>query len=196
MGLNRNIYPQSGYVYYTLSGAKLVATSWDELAKKLQEFKKLQGQNISEEEAFALIEEQVCQREPLMCRERRPVDLSNLHKSTPGSHQSHVTRALAWLRKKALENQQRVTSKVDQDQAESRAEICFKCPLMSFYVNTCSTCSASLHQLREAVLFGTGKPYKNLGFCKLTGEDLGVAVWLDEEPLKNLKAPSNCWRCK
>jgi hypothetical protein len=93
--------------------------------------------------------------------------------------------------------------RVDQDEAERRADICVRCP-MNFSIGGCGACSGSgAAAAAIGSLIGDRKTSvdENLQSCKICGCFNKVQVWFPMEDLQagmeqNIRdlLPDNCWK--
>lgn len=200
MEINFNLHPREGYCYFDLDGAKLVASSWRELAEKLLLWKRRHGEQITYEEAIRLINEQVCQRDPVLCpglREKLYAYTTQRSADGPRVTLRPQSRALVWLSRVIGRFQRAAPFKVSEELAEERSARCFECPMHKWYNLSCTGCSSQLDVLRKAALPDT--PIKTkLGWCEYFGMDVAVAVHLAEKELGveeelQKKALDKCW---
>lgn len=195
--VNVNLFPSSGGRFFIeTDGTKIQGASWSNVVKAVGSYRarnKLPAGNPEED-----VRQQVCAREPGICREVAPPGAPPRPPSqpVPASGEAQVrSRALGWLTsmRRHVGETGHPLGKVSNSEAARRASICRGCPMNKLFARGCSTCADVIADLRKRLA-----PDKNfdpaLGGCQVLGADLKLAVFLDEPPVSNGALPDRCWR--
>lgn len=182
--INPNVFPKdtAGYVFIESDGARLFADGWAGVIARVKMYRKRAGlpPGNPEEEVKA----QACARNPTICRESGPADL------TKARNVPLKSRVIAWLNKLRAD---RGRSFVDEETRRARAGICAKCPKNTALPSGCATCKAALSALRKEVIgdrFVDGR----LAACDVLGEDLAASTNIELQAEPNPELPGDCWR--
>jgi hypothetical protein len=139
----------------------------------------------------------VCTRWPHYCTDTAPREVAPTNSmQTPGGLAGRIA---AWM--SDLLKLQNDTADISSAVAESRAEICAKCPVNVSYVSGCGACMDNIQRLSFVFRAGRTLPADPmLQGCAATGQHNPSAVWAKNLPQISpddaAKMPSNCWRFK
>ena len=185
--------PPGGWHYPIQPGITVTAGSHKELCDKVFAYRLQHG--ISEGNIERDIDRYICSRWPHTCQ-MEPQDYGIPAQPEPQPDiKTRVARSTARF---VAGMPQGGYQLVNQTEAESRAEICSKCPLNVVWRSGCSSCTANV-----ATLGITVRKHRNtkvdgsLKACNQLGTDLQTMVHLPVSVIpqvQGVEIPPNCWR--
>lgn len=181
-----NILPSDGHYFVESDGAEIKARSWFGVVRKLRKYRQQNGRpegNPSEE-----VSVQACRRHPDLCYDSD----ESMPMPKPLSLKGRVFNWLAGL--KRYKDGGGVVGLVNTSIAQTRQNICLRCPQLSQVGSGCSSCKGALKGLRDAVIGNRSPRSARVGACAVLGTDLTVATNLDEPALDEPQLPVHCWR--
>jgi hypothetical protein len=192
--------PHGGAVYLKdpLTGFEVMGTTFNMAYDRLVNYRRANtipiGLDFDDE-----IETQFCQRYPAECEvNKRTLGLSLV---APGLWD--VVRGSQLMLQHKIEGSQLVP----QEEANRRAEICYKCPLRAQMTLPCARCTGVLESIVNVITGSHGTPFdEKLSCCSVCKCYISASVWLplqtqctavtDEmrERFAFAKETFNCWK--
>lgn len=169
------------------NGVQFRGESWKDLMNKVRDYRARNNIPVGnvEEEVWS----QYCARMPQHCQSpSRPVPPANHHSMTLNQRVLHSLAKIMERRRKAA------IPRVEDREAQRRAEICKACPFHKPLVRSCEACVRVIDSTRKAVLESGPSQHQNLLACAVLGEDLPLTVHIEQPTESNSDLPPNCWR--
>jgi hypothetical protein len=187
--LIKGIVPPGGW-HFIQDGVTLKASGHTELVKTVEAFRAENELPIGDVEQE--ITDQVCARTPQSCHGVDSV-LIKVHKATVNDKNTLIRDISVWASN--LLRQKTPFRLVGDELAESRSQICRKCPENVNWRGGCRSCitaadrvCATVRQARDT------KSSKVLGGCQKLRHDNRTAIFLEKEFLStDSSVPDYCW---
>lgn len=181
------LYPSGGFSFTEADGTVLTSTSWDLLAVRLEEYRRLTNKPAGNprEEVMA----QACERHPDICGEvgGKAFEINPAVKLGVGVQ--------SWIAGVAIENAKTRLGRVDEPEAVRRAAICRRCPLNIAWQTSCTTCDKSLATVTaDLTREGPEVNVEGLQGCVAFDQINAVAVRLKLPAKESPLSPAECWR--
>jgi hypothetical protein len=192
---NPNVYPPGGYYFIDSKGVKHVGTSWPNLVTKVREFRVQNGIHVGD--VVDEINFFTCERFQEGCRDTSSVSVSPSAVSQPASPLTRLSSAVHhWFYRVTKALSDKPVDLEPLQVAQSRADICMKCPKQAPWTVGCGTCAGNAFRLSVGIRKGKDVKYgDNLMGCSVLAEDTRTSVWLPRlEPSTSPDLPAKCWR--
>lgn len=180
--LNPNVYPKGGHYFKESDGTKIVGQTWSGVVSRVANYRRRAGLPPGNPDQEVV--DQACARDPSLCRNDNGVRAEQTKRA------SLKSRVLQWL---ALARANNESPSVPEEVARARANICASCHLNTEVGKGCGSCKQALGEARKEIL-GRTRQDARLHGCAETGEDNGVAVWLERPTIDSAALPPHCWR--
>lgn len=198
--------PPNGWAFRDAQGVVHTSATLPELVQTLAQYRCRRGDDIGE--PLREIIEYLCAQAPAYCR-----DLPDSATAAPRTKPQAVAkserveevrvkpmewRLAGWLRRQYLLAQDKKVAQkfVDPRVADSRAEICLKCPAyLKAGVSSCKVCSTTLEDVSAQLRAGRSTTKTSmLGACGKEGSDLRVDTLLARPADPEIEFPKECWK--
>jgi len=183
---NPNLYPDGGYLFTNPDGTVIRGESWRDLESRIRGYRALNKMDPGD--PWTEIQIQHCSRQPQLCQEEGPPIVNG------GYVMSFNERVIQWF--VSIIGLKRVNRlpRVDDVEAQRRADICARCPMQRSLNEACKSCLHSVETSRKAILEGCDSLHRNLQPCGALGEDTSISVHIEQAPTNHPNMPANCWR--
>jgi hypothetical protein len=182
--INVNLYPRDGYYFREGDGAKIVGTSWPNVMRRVEDYRKRAGRPVGNVEAE--VSNQACSRNPANCSE---VSAETQRMTLVASLKGRVLQYASFLRGLG----KRIPWVSAQD-AANRANVCATCPNNTALPEGCATCRVALKAMRDEILGRGRKQDARLNGCSVLGEDIVMSCHVDHDVVDSDALPAHCWR--
>lgn len=188
---NPNIYPPGGYQFKERDGTVIRGDTWKNLNDRIRVYREVNHFEAGDPHRDVM--DQMCKTYPHMCG---IVDNTPMPPNGRGQAMNFTDRVLHWfIQILSLKRLNRL-SRVDDQTAGARANICQRCPRQMALSAACGACTRSIDQGRLAALDGQPSRHQNLLSCAVLGEDTSITVHIGIDPVENKDLPRECWRRK
>ena len=191
---NLNLYPPGGYSYDDPKGGTISGGNWPEVIRKLRDFRIRAKLPVGapEKEIF----EQFCARYPEMCKPSISPENAKQGFVVDTREVAFPRLVMNWLAAAYTRINRGRLGFVSQEEAYRRAAICANCPSQAVWTTLCTGCNKNIHLLVDEVMRQRKENSISRGLqgCTTHGEDVRMAVHLDQAESKTPKKPPHCWR--
>lgn len=189
---NLNLYPPEGYSFRDARAGEITGGNWPEVINKLRAYRVRAGLPVGkpEEEVF----EQFCGRHPDYCRRGGASPGSTVRVAVKA--QDFPYTVMNWLAATFTDLNRGKIKTVSMEEAARRAMICANCHRQTVWRTGCMGCNKNIHVLINEVMKTRKETPVSRGLqgCVAFGDDVRLAVHLDQKTKPVNEKPPHCWR--
>ena len=181
------LYPPGGFSFTDSDGSVHTSTSWDLLAVKVGDYRRLTKREVGE--VRTEVYTQACERFPDICG----APAGKAYELDPAVKLG--VEVQGWIAGVAILNSKGALKRVSAEEAGRRAAICRACPLNIDWKLSCTSCGKNLTDVAaDLARGGPDTQTEGLKGCAAFYQDNAVAVRLELPAKENPLTPPECWR--